>query len=183
LKGGEHSLAFTKKEKQDIVVEYENWLKGCQAVFVVAYDKMTMKVISELRNDARLTGSELHVVKNTLMDIAVKNAGLENKGFFDGSSLVGFAHQDAASLAKALQKASKSGEVFKIKGGYLDGKALDKAQVIALADLPPMPVMRARLLGLFSAPASKLVRTLAEPARSMAAVLKAHSEKPAPVAG
>ena len=55
--------------------------------------------------------------------------------------------------------------------------------MIALADLPPMPVMRARLLGMLSAPASKLVRTLAEPARQMAAVLKAHSEKPAPVAG
>jgi len=176
-------LAFTKKEKLNLVAEYENWLKGCQAVFVVAYDKMTMKTISALRNDARQTGSELHVVKNTLMDIAIKNAGLENKGFFDGSSLVGFAHQDAAALAKALQKASKTGEVFKIKGGYLDGKALGAAQVVALADLPPMPLMRAILLGMLSTPASKLVRTLAEPARQMAAVLKAHSEKPAPVAG
>ena len=42
-------MAFTKKEKQELVAEYENWLKGCQAVFVVAYDKMTMKVISDLR--------------------------------------------------------------------------------------------------------------------------------------
>ena len=141
-------MAFTKKEKQDIVAQYENWLKGCQGVFVVAYDKMTMKVISELRNEARQTGSELHVVKNTLMDLAIKNAGLEHKGFFDGSSLVGFAHTDAASLAKALQKASKTGEVFKIKGGYLDGKSLGAAQVVALADLPPIPMMRAKLLGL-----------------------------------
>ena len=176
-------MAFTKKEKQDIVAQYENWLKGCQGVFVVAYDKMTMKTISALRSDARQTGSELHVVKNTLMDIAAKNAGLENKGFFDGSSLVGFAHTDATSLAKALQKASKAGEVFKIKGGYLDGKALDAAQVVALASLPPMPVMRTILLGTLSAPASKLVRTLAEPARQLAAVLKAYSEKPVPVAG
>jgi large subunit ribosomal protein L10 len=183
LEGGELSLAFTKKEKLDIVVEYESWLKDCQAVFVVAYDKMTMKAISALRAEARQTGSELHVVKNTLMDIAAKNAGLEPKGFFDGSSLVGFAHSDAASLAKALQKASKASEVFKIKGGYLDGKALEAAQVVALADLPPMPVMRAKLLGTISAPASKLVRTLAEPARQMAAVLKSYSEKPASVAG
>jgi len=176
-------LAFTKKEKLELVAEYENWLKGCQGVFVVAYDKMTMKIITELRNEARQTGSELHVVKNTLMNLAIQNSGLENKGFFDGRSLVGFAHTDAASLAKALGKASKAGEVFKIKGGYLDGKALGAAQVVALADLPPMPLMRARLLGMLSAPASKLVRTLAEPARQMAAVLRAHSERPAPVAG
>jgi len=53
--------------------------------------------------------------------------------------------------------------------------------VKALADLPPLPVMQATLLGVISAPATKLVRTLAEPARSMAAVVKAYSEK-APVA-
>jgi large subunit ribosomal protein L10 len=176
-------LAFTKKEKQELVAEYENWLKNSQGVFVASYDKMTMKAIGSLRTEVRPSGSHLHVVKNTLMSIALKNAGLENKGLFDGTSLVGFAPSDAASLAKALQKASKAGEVFKIKGGYLDGKALDVKQVVALADLPPMPVMRSKLLGLFSAPASKLVRTLTEPARAMAAVLKAHADQLAPAAG
>jgi large subunit ribosomal protein L10 len=176
-------LAFTKKEKQDLVAEYEGWLKNSQAVFVASYDKMTMKIISDLRAEVRPSGSHLHVVKNTLMDIAVKNAGLESKGLFDGSSLVGFASTDAAILAKALQKASKAGEVFKIKGGYLDGKPLGMKQVVALADLPPMPIMRAMLLGVLNAPASRLVRTLAEPARQMAAVLKARADKPAPVAG
>ena len=62
-----------------------------------------------------------------------------------------------------------------------DGEITDK-QVKSLADLPSLPVMRAMLLGVISAPATKLVRTLAEPARSMAAVVKAYSEK-APVAG
>jgi large subunit ribosomal protein L10 len=176
-------LAFSKKEKQDLVAEYEGWLKNSQAMFVASYDKMTMKAISSLRAEVRPSGSHLHVVKNTLMDIAVKNAGMESQGLFDGTSLVGFAPTDAAALAKALQKASKAGEVFKIKGGYLDGKALGAAQVVALADLPPMPVMRAMLLGVISAPATKLVRTLAEPGRMLAAVLKAHADKAAPVAG
>ena len=81
------------------------------------------------------------------------------------------------------QKAGKAGDVFKIKGGYLDGKPLTAEQVIALADLPTMPVLRAKLLGLFSAPASKLVHTLAEPARQMAAVLKAHADQPVSTAG
>ena len=176
-------MAFTKKEKQELVAEYENWLKNSQAVFVAAYDKMTMKAINDLRAEVRPTGAHLHVVKNTLMTIALKNAGLEDQGLFDGSSLVGFAPSDAAGLAKALQKAAKTGEVFKLKGGYLDGRALNGNQVTALADLPPMPVMRAMLLGVLNAPASRLVRTLAEPARQMAAVLKAHAEQPAPAAG
>jgi len=176
-------LAFTKKEKQEIVAEYENWLKHSQAVFVVAYQKMTTKAINELRAEVRPSGSHLHVVKNTLMEIAFKNVGLENQGLLDNASLVGFAPSDAPLLAKALQKAGKAGDVFKIKGGYLDGKPLTAEQVIALADLPTMPVLRAKLLGLFSAPASKLVHTLAEPARQMAAVLKAHADQPVSTAG
>ncbi len=57
-------------------------------------------------------------------------------------------------------------------------------QVKALAELPPLPIMRAKLLGVLQAPASQLVRTLVEPARSLAAVFKAYSEKEAaPAAG
>lgn len=177
-------MAFTKKEKEALVAEYEKWLKESQAIFAVSYDKMTMASINELRAEARQTGGELHVVKNTLMLLALKNAGFEDSGLFDGATLIGFTHEDAPSLAKAIHKASKTGEIFKIKGGYLDGKVLELSQIIALADLPPMPIMRATLLGLLSAPASKLVRTLAEPARQVAAVLQAHStQEPAPTAG
>ncbi len=176
-------MAFTKKEKEALVAEYEKWLKESQAFFVLSYDKMSMKAITDLRVEARQVGGELHVVKNTLMNLAVEKAGFEKQDYFDGSSLVGFTQQDAPGLAKLLNKASKTGEIFAIKGGYMDGKALAKAEVVTLAELLPMPVIRAKLLGLLNAPAGKLVRTLAEPARQMAAVLKAQSQKsPAPAA-
>ena len=73
-----------------------------------------------------------------------------------------------------------------MKGGFLGKQFITPVEVKSLADLPPLPVMRARLLGTLLAPASKLVRTLAEPARSLAGVFKAYSEKDqeaAPVAG
>ena len=57
-----------------------------------------------------------------------------------------------------------------------DGKSLNATQVKSLSEMPPLPVMRATLLGVLQAPASKLVRTLAEPARGLAAVVKARSE-------
>ena len=69
-----------------------------------------------------------------------------------------------------------------MKGGFLDAKALNSAQVKSLASLPPLPVLRAQLLGILQAPASKLVRTLAEPGRSLAYVVKAYSDKAAPAA-
>ena len=176
-------MAFTKKEKEALVAEYAKWLKESQAFFVLSYNKMSMKVITDLRVEAHQIGGELHVVKNTLMNLAIDQAGFEKQNYFDSSSLVGFTQQDAPNLAKLLNKASKTGEIFVIKGGYLDGKALARAEVVALAELPPMPLVRARLLGLLKAPAAKLVRTLAEPARQVAAVLKAQSQKsPAPAA-
>ena len=77
---------------------------------------------------------------------------------------------------------TKGSEVFATAGGYLDKALLDARQVKALADLPTLPVMRSMLMGTILAPASQLVRTLAEPARGLAAVIKANSEKQASAA-
>ena len=93
------------------------------------------------------------------------------------TTLVGFAFSDAAGARQSGDRIDSKSEVFKVKGGFLGKKAMNPAQVKALADLPPLPVMRAQLLGVLQAPASKLVRTLAEPGRSMAGVVKAYSEQ------
>jgi large subunit ribosomal protein L10 len=170
-------LAFTKQHKNKMVAQYVEWLRQSQGVFVLNYSKMTMKEIDTLRAKAREAGAELHVVKNTLMKLALDEVGIQDKAVFDGASLVGFAFSDAPALAKVLSDATAKSEIFAIKGGYLGNQPLSPAQVKALADLPPLPVMRAMLLGTISAPATKLVRTIAEPARGLAAVIKAYSEK------
>jgi large subunit ribosomal protein L10 len=79
--------------------------------------------------------------------------------------------------AKALNDAMKGNEFVKVKGGFMGGQTLSAAQVKALADMPPLPVVRAQLLGVLQAPAGKLVRTISEPARGLAAVIKAFAEK------
>jgi len=176
-------LAFTKQEKKELIASYEKWLKESHAAYVLSYNKMQMKNIDALRSEAREIGGELHVVKNTLMKIALKNCGYEDSGFFTKSSIVAFAFEDAPSLAKIIDKAISS-DIFAAKGGYMDGAAIDAKSVMALAKLPPLPQMRAQLLALIQTPATQLVRTISEPARQVAAVLKAYSEKsPAPTAG
>jgi len=176
-------LAFTKQEKKELIDGYENWLKNSNAAFVMAYHKMSVKDIQDIRAEAREIGGELHVVKNTLVNIALKNIGFENQGIFDEASIVAFAFEDAPSLAKIIEKASKT-DSFKIKGGFMDGAPIEIDQIVALAKLPPMPQMRAILLAMIQTPATQLVRTISEPARQIAAVVKAYSEKsPAPAAG
>ena len=169
-------MAFTKEEKKQLVETYEKWLKESKAAYVLSYQKMAMKDIDTLRAEAREIGGEFHVVKNTLMNIALTNAGYEDTGLFDQASMVAFAFDDAPSLAKIVDKASAS-DIFAIKGGYLDGLPVNAGEVQMLAKLPALPQMRAQLLALISTPATQLVRTIKEPARMVAAVLKSYSEK------
>jgi large subunit ribosomal protein L10 len=158
-----------------MLAQYEEWLEKSQGVFVLTYNKMTMKDIDALRAKAREAGGQAHVVKNTLMELALKETGVESDTL-TGTSLVGFALSDVAALAKVFSEATKA-ENFKLKGGYLDKRPITPSQVKELADLPPLPVMRARLLGTINGPAAQLARTIAEPARGLAAVIQANNEK------
>lgn len=177
-------MAFTKQEKSELIAQYTRWVESSQGIFAISYTKMNMKDINTLRAKAREIGAELHVAKNTLMSRVMTEHGYKDTSLLEGSTLLALGFSDAAALAKVLSDATAKSEIFAIKGGFVDGHVLQPAQVKALAELPPLPVMRAQLLGVISAPASKLVRTLVEPARGLAAVVKAFSEKGAlPTAG
>jgi large subunit ribosomal protein L10 len=180
LKGGESTLALTKQRKEEIQATYADWLKRSQSVILVEYTGARMKDMDAIRAKVRESGGEFHVVKNTLLRRALKDQGmsLPDEALLK-SSAMSFAFNDPAATAKALADATKSMTFVKVKAGFMAGQLLDAAQVKSLAELPPLPVMRARLLGMLQAPASQLVRTIAEPARSMAAVVKAYSEKAA----
>ena len=118
-----------------------------------------------------------------MINLALNNISFDDKGLFDEASIVAFAFEDIPSMAKIINKASST-DKFTIKGGFMDGAPIDIDQIKTLAKLPPMPQMRAQLLALIQTPASQLVRTIIEPARQVAAVVKAYSEKiPAPTAG
>lgn len=177
LKGGKTKLAISKERKQELVDHYTQWIKRSQTQIVITYTGINQKDIDALRAKLRDNGGEVHIVKNTLAELAFKQAGMPlPAGLFEGSTAVGFGFQDAPAFAKAVLEAAKGSDFLKVKGGYLDKKPITPDGVKSLADLPPLPVMRAQLLGVLNAPASRLVRTLAEPARQIAAVLKAHAE-------
>jgi large subunit ribosomal protein L10 len=159
--------------------QYEGWIRKSEAVIMLEYNKMAMKDINNLRTKVRDAGCQVHVTKNTLLKLALEKSGYEGVNQEEGTTLCGFAYSDAPALAKLLLELTNKSDVFKVKGGFMDGRVLSAEQVKALSLVPPLPIMRATLLGVLSAPASKLVRTLAEPARQVAAVIKAHSEQSA----
>jgi large subunit ribosomal protein L10 len=171
-------LAITKERKEEVLTQYADWMKRSQAVILVEYTGVRMKDLDNIRAKIREAGGEFHVVKNTLARRAFADMGMQfPSDYLVKSTAVSFAFNDPASTAKALTDATKGNEFVKVKGGFMSGKALNAAQVKVLADMPPLPVVRAQLLGMLQAPAGKLARTIAEPARGLAAVLKAFSEK------
>lgn len=170
-------MAITKERKNELITRYSEWVKRSKALVLTQYVGLTMKDIDALRAKVRENGGEFHIIKNTLAKLAFEQAGLSvEKERFEGSTAIVFAFTDAPATVKTVTDFAKSSEFLKIKGGFLEKQALTPDGVKALAELPPLPVVRSQLLGTLLAPASKLVRTLAEPGRMIAAVIKAHAE-------
>jgi large subunit ribosomal protein L10 len=173
-------LAISKQRKDELVSQYIKWADQSQAMIVTEYLGMSMKQVDELRAKVRDAGGEFHIIKNTLGEVALKQAGLPlPPKLLEGSSAIVFAFRDVPGMAKVVKDYGRTSEFVKIKGGYLEKNPISAAEVLSLADLPPLPVLRAQLLGTIMAPASKLVRTLAEPARQLAAVIQAYADKEA----
>jgi len=171
-------LAITKEHKNELVARYVEWTNRSEGLILTEYKGLTMKQIDELRAKIREAGGEFHIIKNTLGKVAFKSAGMPvPEALFLQSTAVVFAFKDAAALAKLVMDYGRTSEAVKIKGGYLGNRPMTADEVRALSELPPLPVVRAQLMGTILAPASKLVRTIAEPARSLAGVFKAYSEK------
>lgn len=170
-------MAITKERKNELISQYSEWVKQSKALVLTQYVGMSMKDIDTLRSKIRENGGEFHIIKNTLAKLAFEQAGLPVVPTqFEGSTAVVFAFTDAPATVKTVTEFVRTSDFMKIKGGYLERQALSAEGVKALADLPPLPIIRAQLLGMLLTPASKLVRTLAEPGRMIAAVIKAHAE-------
>jgi large subunit ribosomal protein L10 len=170
-------LAITKERKNELIAQYSEWVKNSKALVLTQYVGLTMKDIDTLRSKVRENGGEFHIMKNTLAKLAFEQAGLTIlPGQLEGSTAVVFAFSDAPATVKTVTEFVRTSDFLKIKGGYLEKQALTPEGVKALADLPPLPVVRSQLLGTLLTPASRLVRTLAEPGRMIAAVIKAHAE-------
>jgi large subunit ribosomal protein L10 len=171
-------LALSKEKKNEVLDQYKNWLKDSQAVVLVEYSGATMRDMENIRAKVRETSGEFHVVKNTLVKLAFEASGYPiPEGLLENTTAALFAFTDPADSTKALSEAIKDLEAVNVKGGYMGLELLDVEQVKALADLPPLPILRGQLLGVLQAPAGKLVRTVAEPARSLASVFRAYSEQ------
>jgi large subunit ribosomal protein L10 len=167
-----------RAEKQIITDEYKVRLNSSPFFIVVDYKGLKVLAITELRKRLAKAGAEIHVVKNNIFRIAAKEAGVaEMNGSLTGQIAVITGKKDISTTAKVVKNFSSEFDKPKIKFGYLNSKRMEGADLLALADLPSLEVLRAKLLGLLNTPATQFVRLLNTPATQLARVLKARVEK------
>lgn len=167
-----------RPEKQSLTSEYVARLNASPFFIVVDYRGLKVSQITELRKRLRKAGAEVHVVKNSIFRIAAKEAGVSDfNGALAGQVAVVTGQKDISQAAKVVKTFGAELDRLKVHFGYLNNQRLENTQVIALADLPSLEVMRSKLLGLFTMPATTLVRLMNTPASQLARVLQAHVDK------
>ncbi len=167
-----------RAEKQFLTLEYRQRLDASPYFIVVEYKGLNVAQFRELRNRLAKVAAEVHVVKNTLFRHAAKEAGLADLGsLLTGQLAVVTGQRDVTAAAKVLKTYQAEFDKPRIQFGCLGNQHLDRGALLALAELPPLEVLRGRLLGLLQAPAAQLVRLLNTPATQLARVLQARVEK------
>jgi len=167
-----------RAEKQILTKAYVERLNGSPFFIVVDYRGLKVAHLTEFRKRLLQAGAEIHVVKNSIFQIAAKEAGVvELNGALTGQIAVVTGQKEISAAAKALKNFGAEFDKPKVKFGYLNNQRLEEAAIKALADLPSLDVLRATLLGLLNAPATKLVTLINTPASQLARVIKAKADK------
>jgi large subunit ribosomal protein L10 len=167
-----------RAEKQILTREYLTRLNASPFFIVVGYSGLKVAHLTEFRKRLRQAGAEVHIIKNSIFAIAAKEAGVTDlNGSLAGQIAVVTGKKDISVAAKAVKNFKAEFDKLKVKFGYLNNKRLAEADLLVLADLPSLEVLRSKLLGVLNAPATKLVVLLNTPATQLARVLQAKADK------
>ena len=146
------SEAIIAKKAQQ-VSEVAEQFKNATSVVVVDYLGITVEQATNLRTELRNAGVQFAVVKNSILQRAAKEAGLEGMDdIFKGPSAVAFSNDDVVAPAKILADFAKKVEALEIKAGVIEGKVSSKEEIEALAKLPNREGLLSMLLSVLQAP-------------------------------
>jgi len=168
-----------RTEKKEAVAALHDVFSKTSVVVVAHYSGLTVAQMQRLRKQMRQAGASVQVAKNRLAQIALKGTDVASIGpLLKGPTLI--AHSsDPVAAAKAAVAFAKDHEKFVLLGGAMGKTALDVEGVKALATLPSLDELRAKLLGLITAPAAKLAQLANAPAAKLARVVGAYAAKDA----
>ena len=165
--------------KQAVVAQLKEQLESAKGVVLTSYKGLTVAQDTELRRELREAGVSYHVVKNTMLRIAAKEAGIEGiEEHLEGTTAFAFSTEDAVAPAKVIcgfikKNKLEDAEVLTVKVGMVECKVIGVDEVKALAALPSREELIAKLLGSMNAPISNTVNVLQGVIRNAVYVLDA----------
>jgi len=173
-------MALKLEDKKALVKEV-NAVAGDSITAVAAeYRGLSVAEMTELRKQARNAGVYMRVVKNTLARRAVVGTEFEcMQDSLTGPILLAFSKDDPGAAARVIKDFAKGHDALQAVSLAVGGTVLPASDLDTLADLPTLDQARAMLLGVFMAPMSQLVRTLAEPSAMLARTMSARGEQEA----
>jgi large subunit ribosomal protein L10 len=163
--------------KAEQVTELKEVFKTTNTVVVAHYAGLTVAQMQVLRRQARQAGTTVKVAKNRLAKIALEGSDVASIGpLLKGPTLIAYSN-DPVGASKVAVDFAKAHEKFVILGGAMGKTALDPNGVKALAALPSLDELRAKLVGLLKAPATKIAQIANAPAAKVARVVQAYANK------
>ncbi len=168
---------MNRQFKEENVAELKETLSNVASLIVTDYRGLTVEQVNRLRSEIRKAECTYRVVKNTMVKLAIKDTGMESlTPLFKGPTSIAYSESDPVGPAKVIDKFAKDLKHLDIKGGYLDGKALDEAGVKRLAEMKSKDELRSEFLMLLQAPAQNFVRLLIAAPQNFAYLLNARKD-------
>jgi large subunit ribosomal protein L10 len=168
-----------RSQKADLVAELKSVFSETSVVVVTRNLGLTVAQSTDLRLRMRDAGAQFKVAKNRLALIALDGSRYQPIGDLLKGPTALATSIDPVAAAKVAVDFAKTTDKFEIVGGAMGDTVLDVNGIKALAELPSLDEMRATLVGLIQAPASKIARTVAEPGAQLARIFQAYATKEA----
>jgi large subunit ribosomal protein L10 len=166
---GVHALAKSRAAKEESEAYLRERLRSTTSLVLADFRGLDVAEVTELRRRLRTAGVEYRVIKNTLARRAAREAGVAGlDSMLAGPTAVAFGSADPTAAARELNTFGREHPQLAIKGGLLEGRTLDAAEVQELAELPGREVLLARVLGAMMAPLTGLATVLEAPMRALA---------------
>jgi large subunit ribosomal protein L10 len=167
-----------RPEKVERVAELRQRIEGSAALLLAEYRGLTVSEIMDLRRSLRQAETSFQVVKNTLMQRAAGDAGIDElKVLLAGPSAVAFVNGDPVTAAKAIKNAAKQFPALVLKGGFMDGQVLSAEDANRLADLESREVMLSKVAGMMKSEMARAAAMFVAAQSRFLSVLEAYREK------
>jgi large subunit ribosomal protein L10 len=169
-----------KEDKERVVADLTERLKNTETLLVADYRGLTMPQIDELRTKLLEHGARFAVVKNTLTRRAAEAAGSDALlALLEGPTAIAFLESDGdpVAVAKALVDTARDTRVLELRGGMLEGRPVEPAEIESLAKLPPADVLRGQVLGAITAPLTAIVGLFTAPLQDLYGLIDARIEQ------